>query len=229
MRALTALLVLGLVSLPAAAPAGDDSVVTTAPQVGNAAKLAEPVDLEAHYQALLAQAKAKAPESDWAGLRFAYAARPGFKAFGQDTAKSDMFKAVEAGDCDKAAADSRTVIEQAYVDADAHLVAAFCDDKAGDAAGAVRERDVGVGLLKSIETPGDGLSPDKAFVVIDVDEEYALIRARGLKVTNQALIQQGGHSYDALTTLDDKGASATLYFLIDRVLEAEAAAPKPGP
>jgi len=47
-------------------------------------------------------------------------------------------------------------------------------------------------------------------------------------VTNQALVQQDGHTYDALTTVNDNGESATYYFLIDRVLAAEAAAMKPG-
>jgi hypothetical protein len=75
---------------------------------------------------------------------------------------------------------------------------------------------------------GDGLSPAAAFTPIDVDEEYALMRALGAKVTQQALVQQDGHSYDALTTTDASGQPATYYFLIDRVLAAEAAAMKPG-
>ena len=222
-RSLAALAcVLGL--LPAAAVAGDD-IVSTAPSAATAS--AEPEDAEARYQKLLAAAKASAPESDWLGLRIAYAQRPGFRAFGQNIAKSEMFKALEAGDCGKALTEAKAVMAEAFVDADAHLIAAFCDDKLGDAAEAVRERDVGAGLLKSIET-GNGLTPGQAFTVIDVDEEYALIRAGGLKVTNQALVQQDGHTYDALTTVNDNGESATYYFLIDRVLAAEAAAMKPG-
>jgi len=49
-----------------------------------------------------------------------------------------------------------------------------------------------------------------------------------LKVTGQALMQQGGHSYDAITALDGKGESATYYFLVDRVLAAEAKLMTPG-
>lgn len=226
MRPLPAFLVLSLCVAGAAHAAGD-AVVRTAPPDPAAAPPPTPEDPEARYQALLAAAKASAPQSDWLGLRIAFAQRPAFKALGQDVAKGEMFKAVEAGDCAKALTEAKAVIAEAFVDADAHLVAAFCDDKMGDAADATWERDVGVGLLKSIET-GDGLTPGEAFTPIDVDEEYALIRARGLKVTNQTLVQQGGHSYDALTTVNDKGESATYYFLIDRVLAAEAAAMTPG-
>jgi len=54
------------------------------------------------------------------------------------------------------------------------------------------------------------------------------MRALGAKVSQQALVQQGGHSYDALSAVDAKGQPATYYFLIDRVLAAESAAAKPG-
>ena len=226
MRPVPALLALSL-CLTGAAHAAGDAVVQTAPPDPAAAPPAAPQDPEAHYQALLAAAMASAPQSDWLGLRIAFAQRPAFKAIGQDVAKGEMFKGVEAGDCATALTEAKAVIAEAFIDADAHLVAAFCDDKLGDAADAAWERDVGVGLLKSIET-GDGLTPGEAFTPIDVDEEYALIRARGLKVTRQALVQQGGHAYDALTTVNDKGESATYYFLIDRVLAAEASALKPG-
>jgi hypothetical protein len=54
------------------------------------------------------------------------------------------------------------------------------------------------------------------------------MRTLGAKITNQALVQQGGHSYDVLTAVDGQGRKATYYFLIDRVLAAESAALTPG-
>jgi hypothetical protein len=219
---------LAALAVPALASDAPDGIIETQPQATQHAPPSAPAqDAEARYQALLTQAKASAPESDWQALRFAYADRPSFNPFAQNTAKSDMFKQVEGGDCEAALADAKSLLGADYVDADAHL-AAFCEDKAGDAAAAKLDRDIGMGLLQSIVT-GAGTSPDSAFVVIDVDEEYALFRARGLKVTNQALVQQKGHTYDAITTLDPQGgATATYYFLIDRVVAAEAAEIKPG-
>jgi hypothetical protein len=184
-------------------------------------------DAEGRYQVLLAEAKANAPNVDWARLRLAYADRPGFKVFAQSAAKRRMLEAANSGDCASALKTARAVIDEAYVDPDAHLVAAFCEDSVGEAAAASLDRAIGVGLIKSIET-GDGLSPATAFTVINVDEEYAVMRALGLKVEDQALIQQGGHSYDQLQTLDEKGRKATYYVLVDRVLAAEAAAMTPG-
>jgi hypothetical protein len=184
-------------------------------------------DAEGRYQVLLAEAKASAPNVDWGQLRLAFAERPSFRVFAQSAAKREMLKDANSGDCASALKTAKAVIEEAYIDADAHMVAAFCEDAAGDGAAAKLDRDIGAGLIKSIET-GDGLSPASAFTVIDVDEEYALMRALGRRVGSQALVQQGGHSYDALQTSDDKGQRATYFFLVDRVLAAEAAALSPG-
>jgi hypothetical protein len=111
--------------------------------------------------------------------------------------------------------------------ADAHFVAAYCEESAGDATPSRLDRDIAIGLIKSIQT-GDGLTAGAAFTPITVDEEYAVMRALGLKVDSQALVQQGGHSYDVLHTLNEKGERGAYWFAIDRVLAAEAAAPTPG-
>jgi hypothetical protein len=195
--------------------------------VADAGLGATPDAPEARYQALLATAKAAAPNADWQGLRVAFAQRPGFKIITQSAAKRQMFESAEKSDCAAALPAAKAVIEEAYVDIDAHLVAAFCEENAGATAAAQLDRDIGAGLIASVET-GDGLSPATAFTPIDVDEEYAVMRALGAKVTEQAMVQQGGHAYDALSTVDAKGQPATYYFVIDRVLAAESAAMKPG-
>ena len=138
-----------------------------------------------------------------------------------------MFQAVEKGDCAAALPAARAEIAERFIDADAHLLAAFCEETAGDAAAAALDRAIGHGLIASIES-GDGLTQDTAFTVVDVAEEYSVMRALGLHVTQQALQRAGRHSYDAFTATDEKGQALTYYFLIDRVLAAEAAALTPG-
>jgi hypothetical protein len=195
--------------------------------VAGAGLAATPDDPEARYQALLAAAKAAAPNADWRGLRVAFAQRPGFKVVTQSAAKRQMFESAEKSDCVTALPSAKAVIEEAYIDIDAHLVAAFCEETSGATAAAQLDRDIGAGLIASVKT-GDGLSPAAAFTPIDVDEEYAVMRALGEKITEQAMVQQDGHAYDALSAVDTRGQPATYYFLIDRVLAAEAAAMKPG-
>jgi hypothetical protein len=184
-------------------------------------------DAEGRYQAMLAEAKANAPNVDWATLRLAYAQRPGFQVFAQSAARRRMLQAANAANCKDALPAAQAVIAEDYVDADAHFVAAYCEDGAGDTSVSRLDRDIAIGLIKSIQT-GDGLTPDAAFTPITVDEEYAVMRALGLKVESQALVQQGGHSFDVLHTLNEKGERGAYWFAIDRVLAAEAAALPPG-
>lgn len=192
-----------------------------------AAHAATVENTEAAYQAELGKAKAAAPNADWAALRLAYSRRPSFTPSGQSDARRKMLAAAGKSDCAAALPAARTVIAEAYVDIDAHMVAAFCEDAAGDKVAAQFDRDVGAGLIASIQT-GDGLSADSAFTPISVAEEYAVMRALGVRVTDQALIQQGGHAYDMLTAVNRQDQKVTYYFLIDRVLAAESAALRPG-
>jgi hypothetical protein len=201
------------------------AALSLAAAVADAAVVAQ--DAETRYQALLAAAKANAPNVDWAELRAAYASRPGFQVLSQSAARRQMLEAANASNCKDALPSARAVMAEDYVDADAHLVAAFCEDAAGDGAGAKLERDIGLGLIRSIET-GDGFSAATAFTPITVDEEYALMRALGQKVQSQDLVRQDGHSYDVLSTLDDNGQRGAYWFAIDRVLAAESAALTPG-
>jgi hypothetical protein len=218
MRSITLALAICL-GIPAAAAAATTPPAARAPVL--------PADPETHYQALLAAAKTAAPNVDWRELRLAYSRRPSFNGLGGGDAKKRMFEAGETGDCATALAAAKSLLDQTYVDIDAHLVAAFCEDKAGDKAAAQLDRDIGAGLVASVRT-GDGLSPASAFTPIDVDEEYAVMRALGAHVTSQSLLQSGGHAYDALSSVDQAGHQATYYFLVDRVLAAESAALKPG-
>lgn len=227
MRPLAVVFILTLAAIFAGAANASEAIATAPPPPAAAPPATPSGDAEARYQALLAADKAGAPDVDWQALRVAFAERPTFRPGGQDAVKAGMFQAIDAGDCRAALASAKAVIAEAFVDADAHLVAAYCDDKAGDAADATWERDVGVGLLASIQT-GDGLSPAAAFTPIDVGEEYSLMRAKGLKVTGQALVRQEGHAYDAITATGDQGQTTTYYFLVDRILGAEGAALAPG-
>ena len=183
-------------------------------------------DAEGRYQALLAAAKAAAPNVDWAQLREAYAGRPSFQVFVRSDARRQMLQAANASNCKDALPSAKAVIAEDYVDVDAHFIAAYCEESSGDASESRLDREIAVGLVTSIQT-GDGLTADAAFTPITVDEEYAVMRALGLRVESQALVQQGGHSYDVLHTLNEKGERGAYWFLIDRVLAAEANALTP--
>lgn len=180
-------------------------------------------DAGARYQALLADATAGKPV-DWQALRFAYADSPGFSVSsdGADATRKQMNAAFQAGDFKGAVAAAKQIIDIDFVDTGAHIVSDLSYQKLGDQDGAAREHQIAIGLLRSIRT-GDGTTKSTAFTVIRVNEEYVLMSVMNMKVRRQSLINgEGGHMYDALDVVDDKGEEHTFYFLIDRVWAAES-------
>ncbi len=139
-----------------------------------------------------------------------------------DAARRAMFDALNKDD-------DKTVIEQANQDPRRRLRRHRRPRGAGpglpgdgpDRPLSTREHQIALGLLKSVHT-GDGTTPEQAFTVISVGEEYATMRAFALQVTGQALIEAPPHSYDRLTVTDGAGKTHTFFFLVDRVMAAEA-------
>jgi hypothetical protein len=77
-------------------------------------------------------------------------------------------------------------------------------------------------LINSILAKGDGNSPETAYTVVTVEEEYAVMRALGFTVWAQAFVHQGEHVFDTLSGTDDKTKTTTkLYFNVDIALGNE--------
>src|SRR5713226_5797972 len=160
------------------------------------------------YNELLARAKRGDRDLDYQALRYAYAGSPGYDPYGGSlrALKTAMGKATK-------------ILEIDYVDIDAHMLADLCFRQLGDTARAEFHRAEARGLMRSILQSGDGKSPENAFVVIAVDEEYSLIGAMGLKVQKQSLVNQDGHAYDRMdVTGADADKAGVLFFNVDRPL-----------
>ncbi|MXN75752.1 DUF4919 domain-containing protein [Burkholderia sp. 4701] len=78
------------------------------------------------------------------------------------------------------------------------------------------------GIAQDIAHSGDGLSPASAIRVVAVDEEYAWLNEKKLRLTKQALIQQGDSRYDVLDTTDDSGKSQTFYFEVSQIFDRQS-------
>ncbi|MBR0872799.1 DUF4919 domain-containing protein [Bradyrhizobium tropiciagri] len=71
--------------------------------------------------------------------------------------------------------------------------------------------------MKSVLKSGDGKSPETAFVVISIDEEYSILRAQALLRVKQALVNHGGSAFDRIEAKKrDSDQLVTLYFNVDR-------------
>jgi hypothetical protein len=57
---------------------------------------------------------------------------------------------------------------------------------------------------------------EKAWVVINVHEEYVVLRALGFRPSEQNVAHKDGHSYDVMKVKNaEDGTEQTLYFNVD--------------
>ena len=173
---------------------------------------------EPSYDDYVAQVKAGKLDIDYTAFRMAYAASPKYEPYGAARLLlGPMKKAYVAGDCQAAMAHAKEVLEVNFVQIDAHMVTAACQKRAGNEEEARREHAVFMGLVRSVFNSGDGKSPETAFVVIAIDEEYAVMAALSLTLVTQALINHGGSAFDRLEVKRrDSDQPLTLYFNVDR-------------
>ena len=176
--------------------------------------------LSAGYEELIAQAKQGKTDIDYAALRIAYADSKFYDGYNTDVIglRGPFQKAFADGDCEGAIRQGQAILEKNYVFVDAHFVLGVCYRRLGQIEQSDRHTATARGLIKAILASGDGKTPETAFVVISVAEEYSVIGVQGSKKLQQALINKNGHSYDLLTVANKSGGKDEVYFNIDRVM-----------
>jgi len=173
------------------------------------------------YDAMVARLKGGDTTLDFEALREAYAASPHYDPYGEAASrlKTTLFDAFAAKDCRRATDTAAKILEANYVNIDAHLIADRCYRQMGDAARADFHQAIARGLLGAIAQTGDGHSPETAFVVIAVEEEYSFLRAQGYEVSDQALVNHAGRRLDRVeATETDTGDAAVVFFDVERPL-----------
>lgn len=172
------------------------------------------------YADLLAKLKAGDTTIDYMVLRYAYAETDDYDGYGgaPNDSRRSMIDAFNARDCVAALKHANAILDVFYLDIDTHYVAGRCYGETLDIAKSGFHRAVANGLEQSILASGDGKTPETAFVVVLIDEEYYILRSKNLKMGGQSLVTSGGHAYDLMTATDEKGNKVSLYFQIDRIL-----------
>ena len=161
---------------------------------------------------------------DYTAFRTAYVASPKYEPYGAARLLViQMKKAFTAGDCPAAMAHAKEIFEVNLVQIDAHYVTAVCQRKAGNEEEARRAHAMLMGLVKSVLGSGDGKSPETAFVVIAIEEEYSVLAAFSLTLVSQALVNLGGSAFDRMEVKKrDSDQTVTLYFNVDRPLQSKS-------
>src|SRR5438445_6937624 len=127
------------------------------------------------YEILLEKVKTSDQSVDFKELRLAYTETSTYSPYGGDgESRRAMFDAIKAREFDKSLQLGCFVSHRELAHADKATYHKFVFE----------------GLLNSIKNSGDGKSEETAFVVISVDEEYALLNWLGLRPTGQALMNK---------------------------------------
>jgi hypothetical protein len=174
-------------------------------------------DSPSEYATLLASLKAGNTNIDYGRLRLSYVDSPESKQ-AKDVSKSEkaMIPAINAKDHKEALKNAEIVLANDYVNMDAHFVAFVANRELGATEKAEFHRTVFRGLVDSIIRSGDGKSTEKAWVVINVHEEYVILRVLGLRPSEQSLLNKDGHAYDEMKVKNvEDGIEQTFYFNVD--------------
>lgn len=174
------------------------------------------------YDGMVARLKSGDAAVDYRALRDAYAESAGYQPYGatRDELKRALHDAFNAQDCPKVLIDADRVLNEIYIDIEAHLLSARCFERGGEQAKAGFHRAVAKGLMDSIVASGDGKTPKTAFVVVAIDEEYAVLSALRWRLVEQALIDDDGHSFDRMSVKSANSDETTvLFFQIDRPMK----------
>jgi hypothetical protein len=75
-------------------------------------------------------------------------------------------------------------------------------------------------FMNSIFTSGDGNTPQTAFHVFKIDEEYYVLNVLRLHLNKQSLIDSDGQYFDLLEAIDEKGKIHKIYFNITEHMQS---------
>ncbi len=173
---------------------------------------------DATFASLLERVKQADPSVDFTEFRMAYAKTSHYDPYDNwyQELETAMFTALNAKDYEYALKLANDVLEKNYIFPDAHLVAIGAYDGLGQSKQAEYHRYVLKGLIKSILQSGDGKSPESAYVVVLIQEEYTILSVLGIKDADQGIVHINGHSYDVFNGVDSKSKNpVTVNFNID--------------
>ncbi len=123
-----------------------------------------------------------------------------------DELRHRMWKHLSDKDAAGAGAVADSLLAANYFDADAQMVTGIAAHERGDTVVAVRHIAIARGIMRSIESTGDGRTSDKPMFVLSPSEEYSYLAANDLeRVGRQALVECAGHACDVLEVAPSAG------------------------
>ena len=175
------------------------------------------------YDGFLAKLIAGDTKIDFTALRLAYSRSKNADPYGADHDKRrQMSAAVIENHCDEAIKIADELLAFIYLSPDTHAAKSACYRAVGNNAKAELHKAIYLGLINSILAKGDGNSPETAYRVITIEEEYAVMRALGFTVWGEEYVHKAEHTFNVLSGTDDRNKkTAKIYFNVDIPLSIE--------
>lgn len=179
------------------------------------------------YDLLLEKVKQKDPSVNFTELRHAFYESPNYNPYAPMMTYRPLNAALTQKNYEEVLKIAESVLAKNFVEVNAHMAAHVAYQETGKAEQAQFHKFMADGLLNSIKSSLDGKSKETAFEVISTSEEYGLMRSLGLRPIKQALLEDKGHMYDALTVIDPQtNQESIIYFNVDRPFKWQGR-PKP--
>lgn len=155
---------------------------------------------ESAYLEELLKIKAQSEDADFLALRMAFVRTPEYQPYGgaEYTLSGDLFKAMEESEYRHCVEIANQLLRENYTSLNGHYAAMVCNMGLGNEETGMYHRYVLNGLMQSIGNSGDGRSPESAYIAISTPELRAFLRLIGLEINSQALVVEGGKSFDVM-------------------------------
>jgi Domain of unknown function (DUF4919) len=155
---------------------------------------------------------------DFRAFRLAAALAAGPHASAMESAERVAFKnLLGSGDYHGALDSAERALDRNYASIVGHFDAMVACQKLNKSEEAALHEKLMNALLDSVGRSGDGESPDTAWFVVTVQEEYIFLRlVVDVIPKSQSLVNQDGHAYDRLEVVDRKtNQSKSVWFNTD--------------
>ena len=129
-----------------------------------------------------------------------------------------MYKQMSESEFDSVISTTKKMLSIDYTSMKAHKILRQTYKIVGDTINSKKYKTIQFGLLKSIVNNGDGKSCENGWSVIQISEEYFILKMLGVELNKQSIDNNGGIC-DRMEVVDENGETLTYYFEISNVFK----------
>lgn len=167
------------------------------------------------YEILLEQVKQSDPNFDFTKLRWTFTQTSTYDPYIFDDSglEDSMYDAYDNQEYELAIELANQLLETNYLLPDPHFIVLQSYQELGDQKNADFHNYILRGIIASIAKSGDGRSPETAFIVIHIKEEYFMLNILGVQDGEQTFTEINGIPYDIFNGVDENtNTPTTIYF-----------------